>query len=101
MLTLGGPGLEIRNLAEGGDHLILRVTDCADRPPPLRSAEAFLAKGEALPAGFALYMAIRSKAAILDQLPGSASSIVLPDEYDYLSHGDIIRIEPTRRAIRV
>ena len=101
MLRLGGPGLEIRNLAGRRDPFILRVTDHADRPPPLRRAQALLAKGEALPAGFNLYMAVRSKAANLDQLPASASAIVLPDEYDYLSHGDIVRIQPTRKAIRV
>src|SRR5262245_22623017 len=101
MLTLGGPGLEIRNLAERSDRFILRVTDRADRPAPLRSAKAFLAKGEALSAGFSLYMAVRSKAAILDQLPASVSAIVLPEEYAYLGDGDIVRIQPARKAIRV
>lgn len=101
MLTLGGPGLEVRNLEGGPERLVVRITDRADRPLPLRSPEAFLAKGDALPAGFGLYMALRSNAAILDRLPSAVSAVVLPNEYDYLSHGDVVRIQPDRKAIRV
>lgn len=101
MLTLGSTGLEFRHINPGGERFVVRVTDHEDRPTPLRGAEAFLAKGEALPPGFGIYIALRSNAGVLDRLPAGTGAIVLPSDYAYLTHGDVVRIEPRRKAIRV
>jgi His-Xaa-Ser system radical SAM maturase HxsC len=101
MLTLGGPGLEVRNLDERRERFVVRVTDRVDRPFALRTEEGFLATGDELPSGFGLYLAVRSNVAVLDRLPADASAVVLPNDYAYLGHGDVVRIQPDRKAIRV
>jgi His-Xaa-Ser system radical SAM maturase HxsC len=99
MLKLGGPGVETRNFPSDAGRLIVRLSESADRPSALRPSEAFLARGGSLPGGFGIYLACRSNSQALEQLP-SARAAVLPDDYDYLADGDIIRLIPGRGEVR-
>jgi len=48
------------------------------------------------PPGFFAYLAFDT-----GLLPSGVLGAVLPRDYDYLSHGDIVRLDPQRREIRV
>lgn len=101
MLKLGGRGLEARNFPQDAGRMVVRLSECPDRPAALRSAEAYLARSTVIPDGFRFYAAFRSSAELLDRLPHGARSVVLPDDYDYLGDGDVVRLVPGQGEIRV
>jgi His-Xaa-Ser system radical SAM maturase HxsC len=100
-MRLGGPGLALHNFDARTPRVLMRITDKDDRPRPLRSTEAFLVRGSTLPPGFRAYLAFESNKAALDGLPSGTPSAVLPNDYGYLAHGDIVRLQPMAKAIRV
>lgn len=101
MLKLGGKGLEVQNFPDDAPTSIVRVTTVLDRPSPLRKREAFLATDDTPPDGFDFYMALRLNADVLKQLPSETKTVILPNDYEYLSDGDIIRLQPPERTLRV
>jgi His-Xaa-Ser system radical SAM maturase HxsC len=100
MLTLSGRIVELRDFPEDAARSVVRVTDQQDRLFPLRAREAYLARGNDLPKGFGTYLALARNAAVLNTLPAGAKAAVLPDEYDYLSDGDLLRLWPDRKELR-
>jgi His-Xaa-Ser system radical SAM maturase HxsC len=102
MLVLGGTGIEMQNIQVEGDRTVARLTKDPDRPAPLRKREGLLLiKRAAAPEGFRFYVALKSDQEALAQLPGGAPAVLLPDDYDYLDEGDVIRVEPKSRRVRV
>jgi His-Xaa-Ser system radical SAM maturase HxsC len=101
MLRLGGTGLELRNFDDDTPRVLFRISEAANRPVALRESEAFLIRDRTIPEGFAAYLAFASGRDALGELSSSARTAVLPDEYKYLSDGDIVRLQPQARAIRV
>jgi His-Xaa-Ser system radical SAM maturase HxsC len=101
MLKLGGSGINIQNFPSDIPGPIVRVTTESNRPLPLRAQEAYLAKSDSLPAGFDIYIAFSANAQMLGNLPDGEKIVILPDEYDYLADGDIIRLQPKKQALRV
>lgn len=101
MLTLGAKGVEFRNFRAPSPRIISRVTDRANRPQPLRSREAFLVRDSEIANGFNIYVALKRNASVLDRLASGDKAIVLPDEFEYLGDGDIIRLQPEKGAVRV
>jgi His-Xaa-Ser system radical SAM maturase HxsC len=101
MIKLGGSGLDIQNFPIDQSEQIVRVTTEPNRPPPLRAQEAFLAKSNALPEGFDIYIAFSENAHVLDELPDGEKTVILPDEYGYLAEGDVIHLHPKKRSLRV
>jgi hypothetical protein len=101
MLKLGGSGINIQNFPDNLPGPIVRVTTDSNRPNPLRAQEAYLAKSKPLPPGFDIYVTFSTNAGVLDELPDGEKIVILPDEFNYLADGDIIRLEPKRQAIRV
>jgi len=101
MLKLSSRAVESRNLADGPARLVVRVTAQPDRPRPLRPNEAFLVTEGSLPDGFAIYLALEKDCAALRRLPADAKTMILPNEFDYLRDGDVIRAWPQTNEIRV
>jgi His-Xaa-Ser system radical SAM maturase HxsC len=101
MLTLSSRGVESRNLSAIPDRMIMRVSDQRDRPRSLRAREAFLAVEGNLPEGFGVYLALAKDAAALRSLPSQTKTMVLPDEFNYLADGDVLRLWPQSNAVRV
>lgn len=101
MLKLGGGNVEVYFVPLRPGTTIYRVTDRVDRIPPLRRKEAFLARGDELPKGFAVYLALRSNAGVLQSLSDETKTAVLPNDYNYLADGDVIRIRAEKGAVRV
>ena len=100
MLKLGGQIEEARHFAPDAGRLLMRLSDHPERPKALRSQEAFLVRTKnAPPPGFQAYLAFDVEA--LRELPSDAPCALLPHDFDYLGRGDIVRLEPGRREIRV
>jgi His-Xaa-Ser system radical SAM maturase HxsC len=102
MLTLGGGGAEVRGGPWEEPRTLLRLSTDPHRIRALRQHEAFLARGEELPQGFTAYVTFaRNASGLAVHLPAGTRVLVLPDVYDYLSDGDVVRVEPARGRIRV
>jgi|ERR1019366_909208 hypothetical protein len=101
MLTLSGRGVNSQNLSDISDRMIMRLSDQRDRPLVLRAREAFLATEGSLPEGFGVYVALAKDAAALNNLPSQTKTIVLPDDFNYLANGDVLRLWPKSNAVRV
>jgi His-Xaa-Ser system radical SAM maturase HxsC len=101
MLTLSSRGVESRNLSDSPDRMVMRVSDQGDRPRALRAREAFLATEGNLPEGFGVYVALAKDAAALSSLPSQTKTMVLPDEFNYLADGDVLRLWPKSNGVRV
>lgn len=100
MLTLSGRIIELRDFPDDAARRVVRVTDRKDRLAPLRSREAFLARDCDIPEGFGTYLALAQNASVLDRLPAGTRAAVLPDTYDYLSDGDLLRLWPGKKELR-
>jgi His-Xaa-Ser system radical SAM maturase HxsC len=101
MLTLGGSGIELHGIAEGCEPFIIRLSENPILPKPLRATEAFIVRSTPVPEGFGLYIIIEADRCQLLALPERVRALVLPDAYSYIADGDIIRIVPRRRMVRV
>lgn len=105
MLTLGGEGLTFRNVRDESPFVI-RLSNNPSLPRPLRSESAFLSREEQTndaepPDGFRLYVLIGGGAETAEERTQDRPSILLSTAYSYLGDGDVLRIVPHRRGLRV
>jgi hypothetical protein len=85
-----------------GERLVVRLTDRADRPKPLRAREAFIVRSfEDVPAGFCCYIGFEPDARQVVSLCSGLPLALLPADLGYLQSGDIIRIHPSTNRVRV
>jgi His-Xaa-Ser system radical SAM maturase HxsC len=101
MLTLSGRSIESRNLSGSPARMVMRVSDRQDRPRALRSREAFLATKGDLPEGFGIYVALAKDAEALSSLPPQTKAMILPDDFNYLADGDVLRLWTKSNEVRV
>ena len=101
MLELAGRSLEMRGIPNDTPRFVIRISQQPERPRALRAREAFLASAGALPEGFGLYLAIKERSATLETLPPGAKAIVLPEGFDYLADGDVMRVSPKTNGVRI
>lgn len=102
MLTLGGESLRFENIDDARAFLV-RLSENDRLPMPLRSDAAFLVREGmpgSLPSGFRVYVAIGDEVSVNGAI-GSTPMVILPSVYSYLGDGDVLRIAPHRRGIRV
>lgn len=95
MLTLWTRKAEFRHF-DTNDPLILRLSMDPTRPKPLRERELYLGDPSTMPNGFLGAVVVGD--ATTD---ASAPVIFLPQEFGYLSDGDIVHIEPEHGRVRV
>jgi len=100
MLTLGGSNLQFQNIPEETPPFVTLLTENKDLPRALRAQRTFLAHSLPIPDGFDTYVVFQRDGEVVAALPESARAVVLPDSYDYLADGDILRVAPNRKAIR-
>jgi His-Xaa-Ser system radical SAM maturase HxsC len=91
MLTLRGRASEVGRGTNALSPPIFRVTSDPDRPQPLRRSEGFIYRGGPVPEGFAWYLNFESAHGKLN-VSESSSTATLPSAFDYLNHGDIIKL---------
>lgn len=97
VITLRGNSVAFNDAAKAKGAATLRLTRDPSRPMALRSREAFLVGTGAVPDGFGWYVSF-------DEPTGgflSQPNACLPTEFAYLGDGDVIRLVPERKAIRV
>lgn len=102
MLTLGGESLRFENIT-ADRAFVTRLSDNERLPMPLRSNAGFLMKGKTaspLPEGFRVYVLVEDEDGFGEQIQ-TVPMVVLPSAYSYLGDGDIMRIAPHRRGVRV
>lgn len=99
MLVLQSNRVKLRNFPPGPSRQAMRISTDVHRPMPLRRSELFLSRDGAFPEGYRAYAFLGACA----QPEGAdeSSSILLPDEFSYLEHGDIVSVRPDRNALRV
>src|SRR5579872_5187834 len=103
MLTLGGEWLKFENIPDDR-AFVVRLSENEKLPRPLRPANGFLGKGrfpEHLPDNFRLYVMVDVGAGRAQDQPNGRPLVILPDKYAYLADGDVLRIAPHRRGVRV
>ncbi len=101
VLTLGGRGIDLRGIAEESEPFIIRLSENSTLVKPLRTAEAFIVRSIPAPEGFGLYILLEAARGLLTAIPEDARVLLLPDAYAYISDGDIIRVVPRQRMVRV
>lgn len=99
MIKLGGRVIQIHETNPHEGKLFALSTN-ANLPTVLRGNKAFIARSKNIPEGFSHYITFESQAENI-QFSENSSFIVLPDEYDYLSDEDVVRITPNKEHIRV
>ncbi|MDA3876660.1 MAG: His-Xaa-Ser system radical SAM maturase HxsC [Halothiobacillus sp.] len=101
MLKLGGKVIRIHTEEPSGVSMVLSVSTNDRLPLILRVSKAYLLEDERMPEGFAHYLVPADKQGFLTDLPPGARYTVLPNDYDYLGDGDVIRLTPDRSLIKV
>lgn len=101
---LRGRGVEFRNAPVDSRAMLVRLTEHRDRPRGIRQKEALLLKAGDLSSGtipgdFRLYVMFKRDLEAASNLPEQGTVAILPNEYDYLGDGDIIRVEPNEKSI--
>lgn len=99
MLKLSGKVGHIQLIEVQNRPLLLQVSTNPMLPKVLRSTRAFLVSTKDLPEGYQHYLIPESIGWRAEELKGKSSYTLLPNDYDYLGHDDIIRLDG--RAIRV
>lgn len=101
MLKLGGTLIPVQPVEEAAAPLLLKLSTHPQLPEVLRRERAYLVGRDSIPPGYRHYLipeALMKRAAELE--PGASFSI-LPVEYHYLGHDDIVRLSADRQKIRV
>lgn len=98
MIPLRARALEFHG-AFGAMADVLRVSLSADRPAVVKAQEAFVVGTGSVPVGFAWYLLASAKD--LARLPVGARAVIAPAQTTFLGQGDVIAVDPQRKAIRV
>jgi len=98
MITLRGRSIGFNAAAIERDSTILRLSSDERRPAPLKAREGYIHSHGDLPRGFGWYLL--KSAEFIGQVPDGAPGAVLPQEFDYLGDGDVVRLEPARGGVR-
>lgn len=101
MLTLGGKVISIKVSENIGYYRVVRLSEDSNLPETLRSQQAFLTHTANIPNGFGLYVLLERDESLSARLPGEANVATIPDSYEYLRDGDVIRLSTNKGRIRV
>lgn len=100
MIVLGGSKIEYRNFAVDAPRFVALLSSDPGLPLPLRKERGLiLTMGFA--EGFSFYVAREHEVAALGGLQAGARAVILPDDYDYLDDGDVVRFNPGQGAVKV
>lgn len=102
MLKLAGTDIVFQGFDANPEPFIIKLSENPRLPAPLRHSEAFLVQvNQPIPEGFKVYLVPQSAHKASSALPFEAPTVHLPEAYDYLAGGDIVRLSPGRHTIRV
>lgn len=100
VIVLGGSRVEYLNFGEDPPRFVALLSSDANLPTPLRRTRGLIVTSNVVD-GFSFYVARQRDRAVLEHLPTGARAVVLPDDYDYLDDGDVVRFNPGREAVKV
>jgi His-Xaa-Ser system radical SAM maturase HxsC len=101
MIALSG-NAQVFNLSKDVERTVVRLTDRIDRPQSLRASEGFLLNSsEPPPDGFRYYIGTKGDSSSFRAQCDGLRLVLLPKELAYLQAGDILRIEPKAKRVRV
>ncbi|OYU34830.1 His-Xaa-Ser system radical SAM maturase HxsC [Novosphingobium sp. PASSN1] len=98
MMPLRARALEFLG-ASAATAEVIRVSLSADRPAIIRAQEGFVVGTGPVPEGFAWYLL--ASADDFRRLPIDARAVIAPAQTVFLGQGDVIAVDPLRKAIRV
>jgi His-Xaa-Ser system radical SAM maturase HxsC len=101
MLKLGGKIIRIHAVDVQKDLTLLKVATNRSLPEVLRREMAYLVSDHQIPRGFAHYLLIEKHRELVEVLPSGSDYSLLPNDYSYISDGDIVRLSADRQTIRV
>lgn len=90
MLTLHKNGLQIARGADATPPRVFRLTTDPERPMALRKSEGFISRNGVMPDGFAWYAMLNTQPNM--PVPSTAAAVFLPDAFNYLGAGDVMRV---------
>jgi His-Xaa-Ser system radical SAM maturase HxsC len=99
MLALSGSIAYLHNFSHSAENMIVRISRQPNRPAGLRKGEAFLSDGN-FADGFRLSIIV-GDSADPSAAPAGMPLVGLSSNFSYLGDGDVIRIWPKRRQVRV
>jgi len=99
MIPLRARSLQFISERRESQTAVLRVSRSPHRPDKIKAGEALIVTPEAVPPGFAWYLV--SSSDDLSRLPEGVNAVVAPEQAAFLQQGDVVAIDPTRRAVRV
>ncbi|MEI6643688.1 MAG: His-Xaa-Ser system radical SAM maturase HxsC [Novosphingobium sp.] len=98
MIPLRARALEFRGASPASAEVI-RVSLSADRPAIIKAQEGFVVGTGPVPEGFAWYLL--GSVDDFRRLPIDARAVIAPAQTMFLGQGDVIAVDPLRKAIRV
>jgi len=101
MLKLSGKVIRIHAVDVLQIRTLIKVSTKKNLPDILRKDLAYVITDHDIPHGFAHYLLLEKRQALADQLPFHSQYSILPDDYEYIGDGDVIRLSADRRSIRV
>jgi len=99
MLTLHKSGLKVVRGEASTPPRIFKLTSDPNRPTPLRKTEGFISRNGQMPEGFAWYAVIGSTPNMT--VAPTASAVFLPEAFNYLDTGDVVRVAVDRGDLDV
>ena len=85
----------------GTSNVILRLVTSEPSGITDRRHDAYLYRGGPVPEGYEWLATFEQHSAAVEGAADGKQVIVLPDQFQYLEHGDVIRFTPGRNAVRV
>ncbi|EJM26923.1 His-Xaa-Ser system radical SAM maturase HxsC [Pseudomonas sp. GM25] len=101
MLKLSGKIIRIHAVDVCKDLTLIKVSTNRNLPEILRREMAYLASELPVPIGFAHYLLTEKHQNLAQELPPDSDYSILPNDYDYISNNDIVRLSADRQSIRV
>ena len=98
MIELATRKARFEGVLPATDRLTVRVSSDPQRPLALRSREAYIVGSDPVPHGFAWYILVDQPERELGDIGGI---IRLPGDFAYLADGDVLRLAPASKSIRV
>lgn len=101
MLKLGGNLIPVQSIDDTAIPLLIKLSTHPQLPEVLRRERAYLVGNDRIPPHYFHYLIPEALAARVDELESGTSFSLLPEEYHYLGHDDIVRLSADRQKIRV
>lgn len=101
MLKLGGKINRIHAVDVYKVPTLLKVSTSPNLPEILRREMAYFIFDEHIPQGFAQYLVLERDLRFVEDLPVGSDYSILPNDYDYICDGDIVRLSLDRQSISV